>query len=238
MTTVLPASPTPEQVDRAVREAFASHGYINGVSGRVSWGQVRERMLERLAERKVENKKERQAKAVSAGDLVAHVFPNLAQPQSFDEQPDPVLARSVWDKLSSQLYEQTKMSASGPLQTMVSDYMGNGYLVLRTKLGKDSAPAAYISDDYGCIDEDLITPENKSLRNKIEAVTRTREMLIRRQPGNAARYAKRSVSELKAVQEAATERIMLAAAGAAEAVSTATREADSAIDETDGLSAS
>ena len=117
------------------------------------------------------------------------MFPGLAGP-IVDVTPDPVLAAAVYKEVDKLVWGETRTAAIGPVQRLVGVNMGNGYVLCRTKVGRDEVDAVYVTDDIACIRLDFTRPENESIDRKLATATRNREMLVLRQPHNAAKYAR------------------------------------------------
>ena len=109
------------------------------------------------------------------------------------------------------MWGETKTNADSTLQRMVGMNMGNGYVLCRTKIGKDAIPAVYITDDLRCIQLDFVRPDNESTVRKLETVTKNREMLVIRQPQNAARYVREYGSTMRGAVTAGINRLQLTA---------------------------
>jgi len=218
-----PKSPT--QTDLAVRAAFEAHGYVQA-NGAIDLTKLRETMIRPLIERKVVSYKERGEKAVTRGELVAHVFPDLPGPDAFDDQPDPRLAQDVWDALSAKLWNEAAVNADKPLQRMVAIEMGNGYVLCRTQIGSNKTAAVYVTDDVRCIETDFVKPDNDALQRKAKAVTDNREMLVLRQPHNAKRYERGINETLKAIADTSRQRVALAVAASTAPAPSDDRDAD------------
>lgn len=196
-------------VDQAVFDAFKHEGYITD-DGTRDMTKLRERIFQVIARDKVLDKKERHDKATTRGDLVAQAFPNLAGPESWSDQPDPALAEAAYKAIDMKfVWGEAKVNARSPLQRMVGMNMGNGYILCRTKVGKDEVPAVYITDNVACIQEDFVRPDNDSAARKFEAVTENREMLVIRQPHNAPRYVKEYSRTMRGAVAAGVDRLQL-----------------------------
>lgn len=208
-STQINDSPQAAAITRGVLSAYEAEGYVLA-DGSKDIPRVREHVFEALTPHKVLNWRDRDAKAITRGALVQQVFPSLLGPDRFSEADDPQLAKAVWDKIYSDLWSQLTPGAGGPVQRLVGLNMGNGYVLCRTQIGIDSTDAVYITDDRQCIERDYLVPDNTGLQRKIEAVTRNREMLIMRQPGNARRYAQGFDARLKALAAGGHDRLALA----------------------------
>jgi hypothetical protein len=177
-------------IDKAVYEAFVREGYVKQ-NGDRDVTRMCARIFEIVAQDKVLGKRERETKATRRGDLVAQVFPSVPGPDTIDEldERDRPLAEAVYRKIAADTWAETRSAADSRVQRMVGVNMGNGYVLCRTKVGKDRIDAVYITDVLECIRLDFTRPDNASLDRRIHTSTRNREMLILRQPHNAKAYA-------------------------------------------------
>jgi hypothetical protein len=198
-------------IDKGVFDAFQREDYLTQKGDR-DMVKVRERIFSIVSANKVFDRAERQDKAVTRGELVARVFPHLPGPEAWGEQPEPLLAEAVYNALDGKfVWGETKTNADSTLQRMVGMNMGNGYVLCRTKIGKDAIPAVYITDDLRCIQLDFVRPDNESTVRKLETVTKNREMLVIRQPQNAARYVREYGSTMRGAVTAGINRLQLTA---------------------------
>jgi hypothetical protein len=188
-------------IDVAVHEAYAREGYVKSDGSR-DVTKMCARIFEIVSEQKVLGKREREAKATRRGALVAGVFPSVPGP----ERP---LAEAVYKKITADVWQHTKSDAAGRVQRMVGVNMGNGYVLCRTKVGKDSIDAVYITDVLECIRLDFTRPDNSALDRRIQAATRNREMLVLRQPENAKAYAVEYAKTLRNSISAAQDQLQL-----------------------------
>lgn len=200
-------------VAEAVQEVFTRDGYLKADGSR-DYAKMRARVFDVLSDHKVLNKKERPSKALLRGDLVASVFPNVVGPEGYaEEEEGPVraLLEAVYAKISTYVWDAVRMDANGTVQVMVGLNMGNGYVLCRTKIGKDSIDAVYITDNLECIRLDFTRPDNAALERKIEGSTRNREMLILRQPQNAKVFMSEYDRTLKNALDTAHKQLQLTA---------------------------
>lgn len=202
-------SPQKVAVDTGVLEAYAADGFLTE-DGAKDTAKVRQHVFEVVRTHKVLAWNEREAKAISRGAVVTEVFPNLAGPDQFSEAEDPQLARAIWLRIYQDLWSHLQPGASGAVQQLVGQAMGNGYVLVRTKTGADGIDAVYVTDNRTCIERDLLAPESASLQRKFDAVIATRGMLIHRQPDNAKRYAARFDHQVKALGAAGHDQLALA----------------------------
>jgi hypothetical protein len=199
-------------VEKAVNDVFATEGYVKQDGGR-DYDKMRQAAYIVLTATKVLHKKERAEKATTKGSLVKQVFPSLPDPGQFADESDPDLAAAVWDNCQQRVWGEAKSDATGKLQILVGSQMGNGYVLCRTKVGDDQTDAAYVTDDRACIEEDLVTPENRALERKLRAVVNNRTMLIYRQPQYAKRWKQTFDGHLKAISAAGSGQLALAIEG-------------------------
>lgn len=202
-------SPQQHAIDQGVFAAYGAETFLLE-DGRKDTAKVRQTVFEVVRPHKVLSKREREANAITRGEVVAQVFPSLLGPDRFSEADDPQLARAVWLKIYSDLWSHLQPGANGAVQQLVGQAMGNGYVLVRTKIGANNTDAVYVTDDRACIDLDLLGPEYQSFQRKFNTVTGTREMLVHRQPANAKRYAANFDRQVKALGTASHDRLALA----------------------------
>lgn len=204
--------PSKAAIDLGIHDAFVAEGYVstetdgNGDEVVVGLNHNKRRQAIYMAatDAKALTKAEKIEKAIKRPDLVERVWPHL---------PDPTNALQVEvNRIIDQKYTwaDTKSSYDGPVQRLVGLNMGNGYVLCRTKVGKGQGiDAIYVTDSLALIREDFTRPDNKSLSNKIDQATGNREMLIIRQPHNAAKYLRDYEATLVAKLEATRARLAL-----------------------------
>jgi hypothetical protein len=196
-------------IEQAVSRAYEDAGYTSP-DGTVDRVKIRERMFGILWARKVLTLADRAEKAVTRGQMITEVFPDLPGPESFSDEDDPVLSETVWSKIDSYLWGVASTAANSALQRLVGIEGGNGYVLVRTKVGKDRTSACYITDDPKCIQRDFEGPELAALAAKLNTVQNNVEMLIMRQPQNARRYMSIFDKHVKAITAAGHAQLMLA----------------------------
>ena len=96
----------------------------------------------------------------------------------------------MFKKLVGIVFGEAQVHAKSSLQRLVGRYMGNGYVALRARLGGHGPNAVYVSDDWGCMEQDMLAPGNTALRRKIKLDEDDRAMLIERKPDHADRVGK------------------------------------------------
>jgi hypothetical protein len=178
-------------VDQARNAAFAEAGYVHTDGSTIDREKYRATMYEHIKGHKCLTKKDRASNALRRGDLVHLMFPAVTTPDDIDDINDSderELAKALWAALWKDIWNECRTDANVPMQRMVGVNMGNGYVLCRTKVGKEAADAVYVSDDKGCIQQDFTRPENEALAAKSRMAVRNREMLILRQPHNAKAY--------------------------------------------------
>ena len=138
------------------------------------------------------------------------IFPQLPGPDTFSESDDPEMAQAVWTEIDKYLWSQTNASYSSAVQHLVGQVMGNGYVLCRTKVGRDTIWASYITDDVTCIREDFIAPINISLDRATTRALHGHELLIQRRPDIASQVAAGLNKKLKALQLTTQTHLQLA----------------------------
>lgn len=202
----------PDVLKVAVDKAFSTEGYMKE-DGTRDYDKMRHAAYSVISAAKVLNKRDRAAKAVTKGSLTRQVFPSLPDRDDLGDQDDPEVAEDVWTDIERRLWGEAKSDATGKLQILIGAQMGNGYVLCRTKIGDDTTDAVYVTDDRACIEEDLVTPENKALERRLRAVVNNRTMLIYRQPQHARRWKQTFDGHLKAITAAGSGQLALAIEG-------------------------
>ena len=199
-----------ELVSQGVYSAFKAEGYVTE-DGVRDQPKLRARLFEIVAGAKVVHKSERGEKAVTRGELMSRAFPSLPGPEDWAEQDDPALAAVVYQTIDrTYVWPETSGNAATALQRMAGVNMGNGYVVLRTKIGRDAIPAVYISDNAACIDADGVLPVLARRRRAAETAADYCEMITMRHP-ELGRHMENVYSRtLRSAVDAGTQRLRLA----------------------------
>lgn len=198
--------PSPAAIDQGVHEAYEAAGYVQP-DGSVDLPKLRQTILDIVREAKVLNKKERGEKAITRGTLMARLFPTVPGPEDWDGD---LLQQRIYAELNKRVWGQVTPNANGPVQRLVGIEFGNGYVLCQTKIGKDQAPAVYVSDDFSCIDQDYVSPDNAKVERALRNATINREMLVLRQPQHAKKYVDGYRRTFQAVMENGNSQMVLA----------------------------
>lgn len=194
------------------KEVYAANekaGYTRA-DGRKDAGRIRKRIFDTTADRGIVERKSDRAKiAVKRDpDLTSAVYPDVAPPDAFDDQPNPDLAREVWKSLHSDVWALASMGYDAGMQDLVAKEMGNGVVFCRTKIG--SLDAVYLTADPVCINLDFLRIDNEETERRIDRTTGNREMLVIRQPQNAKLYMRDYEKRLGGALEQGMNRLQLA----------------------------
>jgi hypothetical protein len=198
----------PDPVVEGVFHVYETDGFLNE-DGQKDTIKLQEAVYEAVRPHKVLRWGDRTTHAITRGDLIAELFPSLTGPDLFNEQDDPDLARAICAKISKDLWSMLAPGAKGKVQQLVGLNMGNGYVLVRAKLTPNDADAVYITDDRTCIERDFLAADNKQLARLIASLSDNRAMLITRQPVNAKRYAAGFEQQMKALGNAARDKLAL-----------------------------
>src|SRR5262245_2485285 len=174
-----------QAIRRGVHEAFVQVGWVQPDGSR-DLTKFREAVFAAIKEARVTSRKDRGEKAITRGNLMAKVFPEISGPDDWKTSLD----QAVWIALDRGVWAETSPNANKALQRMVGIEYGNGYVLCRTKVGQDRTEAAYITDNFACIEQDFVRPDNERVERALKNATDNREMLVLRQPQNAKRYVK------------------------------------------------
>jgi hypothetical protein len=197
-------------LERAVLAAYDAEAYLKE-DGTRDLHKLASHIYEVVAPAKVLRKAERDAKAILRGAIVAATFPNLPGPDAWANmsEEDAALAQAIYGKVDTHVWSELTPSYQGRVQKLVGLNMGNGYVLCRTKLGREQNDAVYVTDAKECILLDFTRPDNLSLNRRIQTSTKNREMLVLRQPDNAKAYATEYDKTLKSAQVAARDQLQL-----------------------------
>src|SRR5215831_1718145 len=138
----------PTVITQGVLAAYEREGYT-GADGSRDMKGMPNRIFGVIESAKVLNKREREAKAITRGNVFAGVFPSFPLPDAWEDESDPGLTEEVYKKIDSEVWAELNPT-SGRVQRLVGVNMGNGYVLCRTELGRDRVDAVYITDAREC----------------------------------------------------------------------------------------
>lgn len=182
-------------LDERLQKAWAAEGYLRE-DGTRDHAAPRLKLVVELAEHIVNTKQERVEKGSTRAVLVSTAFPTYPAPDSWTDTESELL-EAVWKKLDGWVWQQT--SPNGPLQPLVTEHMGNGFLCNRTRIGKDRLWAAYVSDDRASCNLDFVQPLLKKVDRLSSKVVTNLEMAMQVQPQNAKYYGAQWTSQFKEI---------------------------------------
>lgn len=166
---------TPDQLKAAeYLTLWVAPGFVKP-DGDKDGARVREKLFEMVAPAIVGSLKERADKAIGRSRFVEGVWSDLPTPDSFNEQPDPLLAEYLWRKADQFIWGALKAAHDGQVQALVTERMGGYFLchhVLRTtnKRNKGYETSVYLTRDLKCLLEDWVTPFSKKARTAAAAL--------------------------------------------------------------------
>lgn len=176
-------APTREDITAAVHMVFVQHGYIDG-SGEKDLDPMREILFEKASHAVVARKNERGEKAELCEDVVLAAFPGLP---NVEDAEDRELAEIVQKEITATVLKALDASPSGTIQRMLRDRMP-GYLLCRTKIGKQAKMAVYVTKDLPCILEDYAGPPRKRVQSAATTYANHLALATERQPQHADKF--------------------------------------------------
>lgn len=192
-----------------VRAAYAQEGYVDNDGDRDE-GAVQEAAYAAVAPAVVGAKSQREAVAITKGDLVAAVFPSLPKrAEEWNTLADPGLASKVYSDIKSLVWGYVKRDKSGKVQQLVGLRLP-GFVLCQTKVGNDQIDAAYVTDDVGCITEDFVAPLNASVVRSHRTMGRNVAMVVDRKPETATKWERLYMTASKSGLVAGHDPIKLA----------------------------
>lgn len=175
---------TDAERDEAIEAAYVDQGYIDE-DGEPDSGPLADAIAERVLEHKASKKSERVGVALRREKLMEELFPTVPGPNDYGRQPNPDLAKSVYEGLLRDVWSLCSPNHNSPVQQRV----GNAGLVLcRIALsGGRTQDAFYVTDDWACIAEDFCPAYRRKAFTASERYGKQMEMIARRLPGLASK---------------------------------------------------
>lgn len=170
--------PLDERREMAVAATYLQHNYTLP-NGDKDTAAVRSQVFDLLSEAIVETKADRVEKAITRASLTTRVFPELPDREHWGDQDDPTLAELVYKTIDQQVWNAAKPDHSGPIQKQIGNL---GYVLCRTKVGKDGIDAAYITKDLNCLLEDFHGPLAAKAKKAADDLGRNLGMVMDRLP--------------------------------------------------------
>jgi hypothetical protein len=192
------------ELNESVITAYARDGFTRE-DGTVDHKILVESIREIVTDHVVSAKNRRNEIAITLGDLVSQVFPNLpADNASWEAKDDPDLAEKVYKRISGRVW-----SMVGP-RGVVQKSLPNGYVVCRTKVGTNQVKATYVTEDPACISTDLIGPEIQKADRSYNRAATVAVIAAQRVPSSGRRFARDVEASLKALQVGINAKLQLA----------------------------
>jgi len=210
----LKAPPTREEINAAVHLVFVQHGYIDA-SGERDLDAMREAIWDNVSDAEVERKAERGEKAVLCDDVVTTTF---AQLPNVEEAEDRELAEAVQKEITATVLKALDSAPSGAIQRMLKERMP-GYLLCRTKIGKQAKLAVYVTKDLGCILEDYAGPPRKRVRSAAATYADHLALATDRLPQHADKFDREYKRGLKLALDAGASTLAPSLTAASEELS-------------------
>jgi hypothetical protein len=190
-------APTRDDINAAVHLVFVQHGYID-TAGEKDLDAMREVIYEAVADAVVTRKTERGENAVLRDDVVMTTFAELPDVEDAD---DPDLADAVQKEITTSVWKALDAAPSGAIQRLLRDRMP-GYLLCRTKVGKQAKPAVYLTTDLSCILEDYAGPVRKKVQSAATTYANHLALATDRQPQYADKFDREYKRGLKLALDA------------------------------------
>lgn len=168
-------------VSQGVLAVYQAEGLVTE-DGKKDNVELRKRLIALLAAEVVEGKttRERNEKARTKGDLVAHIFPSATGPDGFSEAEDPDLAEAVYTQLGRNLWDQLSTNYDGAIQKLLGNNGLSEAALCRAKVGPELTPAVFISTNSEVWQRDLIGAANTRAVSLAYQQAETRAMLVSR----------------------------------------------------------
>jgi hypothetical protein len=187
-------------VDEGVLEALEADGYTKiedgeKVEDRIALAKA---VLGHVILARAESKDERQAKAVSKGQLAKLVYPSTPEPDPNDE-----VAVLIRKRLVGLVGSLIQTGRRGTVQKMVAA-RGEGLVMCATSVGDDEVAAVYVTSDADLIDADWATPRTTKIKNLAEETAKEFSFVIEQKPEMAKRLNTKMDKGLKQARIAAT----------------------------------
>jgi hypothetical protein len=176
-------APTREEITAAVHLLFVQHSYSDA-GGERDLDAMREVIFDKVSPAVVARKAERGEKAALCEDVVLATFPELP---NVEDAEDRELAEAVQKEITATVLKALDPSPSGAIQRMLKDRMP-GYLLCRTKVGKQAKLAVYVTKDLACIMEDYAGPPRKKVQSAAIAYANHLALATDRQPEYADKF--------------------------------------------------
>jgi hypothetical protein len=178
---------TADDLDAAIEAAYGYQGYVDQ-DGDSSNGSLADAITKKVLNHKVSKKTERVGTAIRRDKLMAELFPNVAGPDDYGTQPNPDLAKALYEALRREMWGLCKTDPNGAVQQRVGNH---GLVLCRMSLsGNKTQDACYVTDDWLCIAEDLAPGLREKAFNTSERFGENMAMVANRLPQFATRAKK------------------------------------------------
>jgi hypothetical protein len=206
--------PTREEIGAAVHLVFVQHGYINA-DGEKDLDAMRETIYDAVSAAVVTRKAERGEKSVLHDDVVTSTFGELPDVEDAD---NPELADAVQKDITATVRRALDPAPGGAVQRLLHDRKP-GYLLCRTKVGKQAKPAVYVTSDLSCILEDYAGPPRKKVQSAATSYADHLALATDRQPQYADKFDREYKRGLKLALDAGASSLAPSLTAASEELS-------------------
>ena len=185
---LMPADEWKALVNSRVHDAYVEADYIKPDSdGEKDRNAVGNACLDNLQRAVCHHKDEREDNAITHGDLVAKVFPDLPGPTAWASEEQMHVAEAAYNRISGNIGTLCKMDASGLVQKKVSF---TGMVLCHTHVTNDLVLAYYITDDLGCLEEDFDSAHKSKVIKVAKSYGKNIAMAASRLPQHAGELNK------------------------------------------------
>jgi hypothetical protein len=183
-----------ERIDRAVAVALGQQGYVTE-DGDVDNDSIVDAITKLAINARAMKKSERAKVCVSRRGIMKAVFPKVAGPESWADEPDPELAEAVYIRLDQKCWRFTATGPSGQVQSKLNSDLG--LVLCRTKVNPHRTDAVYVTSDLGCILEDMYKPMRAAQKKQADRDAASTVMLIERIPEHGKRFDRELLGGLR-----------------------------------------
>jgi len=150
------------QTKQGVIAAYVAEGFVKP-DGKPDSKAVLQRVAEELlSSAVVSDKAERRINPITRGSMRERIFrllPDLDELGSLGDQDDLEIAQAIQAQITSDLWGMVSTDADARIR----EFLPNGYMVARVKIGKDLAWASYLTERPGLLEEDVFKPNREKL---------------------------------------------------------------------------
>jgi hypothetical protein len=197
---------------------YLKSGYVDD-DGRPSRTKLAETLLGPVSKAVANSLTERDDASITRDQLMEIGFPDVPGRDEWDEQPDPKLAKLLYNRLESDVWRCADPNPSGLLQIRLNgDGVDNPFVLVRRNPTTRHPGGVYITRDPACLLKDVLIPQSETQIHRATRSARLTALLMQRVPESAKKFDKEltrglneSKSQAKAIS-AATMAVLTAGA--------------------------